>query len=237
MASEESDFLSFSDPADLGRMRTADPRDWAPELQKSKIYEQLLSDIILGRLPPAAPLEEKRLALRYDAGLAGLRDAMGRLALEGLVVRRARIGTMVAPLDLREIEHAFEVRSLLEGRSGALAARHAEPEDIAAIRAAFDGAEEAVARGDLRALLEMDRSFHKAVALATHNPLLSRFIISLQNIATRYWIFAMERQSPEEQLNDIRLHREAGEAIARRDVAAAEAAMERLVGDPPSAAR
>ena len=83
----------------------------------------------------------------------------------------------------------------------------------------------------------MDRSFHKAVALATHNPLLSRFIISLQNIATRYWIFAMERQSPEEQLNDIRLHREAGEAIARRDVAAAEAAMERLVGDPPSAAR
>ena len=38
-------------------------------------------------------------------------------------------------------------------------------------------------------------------------------------------------------LNDIRLHREAGEAIARRDVAAAEAAMERLVGDPPSAAR
>ena len=116
-------------------------------------------------------------------------------------------------------------------------AKNLETADIAAIRAAFDGAEEAVARGDLRAVLEMDRSFHKAVALATHNPLLSRFIISLQNIATRYWIFAMERQSPEEQLNDIRLHREAGEAIARRDVAAAEAAMERLVGDPPSAAR
>lgn len=212
-----------------------DSRDWAPELQKSRIYEQLLSDIILGHLPPAAPLEEKRLAKRYDAGLAGLRDALSRLALEGMVVRRARVGTIVAPLDLREIEHAFEVRRMLEGRSGALAARAATEADIAAIRSAFDGAEAAVERGDYRALLEMDRSFHKAVAYATHNPMLARFIVSLQNIATRFWIFAMERQTPQEQMADIILHRAAGEAIASRDPVAAEAAMDRLVGDAPSA--
>ena len=148
-------------------------------------------------------------------------------------MRRARIGTVVAPLDLREIAHAFEVRRLLEGRSGALAARAATPADIAAIRAAFDGAEAAVERGDLRALLEMDRNFHKAVAHATHNPLLARFIVTLQNIATRHWIFAMEQQSPESQMTDIRLHRAAGEAIAARDAQEAEAAMGRLVGDAP----
>lgn len=214
-------------------LHQTDPRDWAPELQKSRIYEQLLSDIILGALPPSAPLEEKRLALRYGAGLSGLREAMNRLALEGMVVRRARIGTVVAPLDLREIAHAFEVRRLLEGRSGALAARAATPADIAAIRSAFDGAEAAVERGDLRALLEMDRNFHKAVAHATHNPLLARFIVTLQNIATRHWIFAMEQQSPESQMTDIRLHRAAGEAIAARNVQEAEAAMDRLVGDAP----
>jgi DNA-binding GntR family transcriptional regulator len=164
-----------------------------------------------------------------------LREALGRLALEGMVVRRARVGTVVAPLDLREIEHAFEVRRLLEGRSGALAALAATDQDIAEIRAAFDGAEAAVERGDYRALLEMDRNFHKAVAWATHNPMLARFIVSLQNIATRFWIFAMERQSPEAQMTDIRLHRAAGEAIAARDPVAAEAAMEQLVGHPPSA--
>ena len=220
---------------DLTDYRPTDTRDWAPDLQKSRIYEQLLSDIILGALPPSTPLEEKRLALRYGAGLAGLREALGRLALEGMVVRRARVGTVVAPLDLREIEHAFEVRRLLEGRSGALAALAATDQDIAEIRAAFDGAEAAVERGDYRALLEMDRNFHKSVAWATHNPMLARFIVSLQNIATRVWIFAMERQSPEAQMTDILLHRAAGEAIAARDPVAAEAAMERLVGNPPSA--
>ena len=224
-------------PFDLDDFRPQDSRDWAPDLQKSRIYEQLLSDIILGTLPPSAPLEEKRLAQRYGAGLAGLRAALGRLALEGMVVRRARVGTVVAPLDLREIEHAFEVRRLLEGRSGALAARSATEQDISDIQTAFDGAEAAVARGDYRALLEMDRNFHKAVAYATHNPLLARYIVSLQNIATRFWIFAMERQSPEDQMQDIVLHRAAGDAIASRDQLAAELAMGRLVGEAPSAGR
>ena len=209
--------------------------DWDPTLQKSKAYEQLLVDIIMGVLPPGQPVDEKALSARYSMGLAGVRDALGRLALEGLVVRRARIGTLIAPLDLREIEQAFEVRHLLEPRSAALAAQNARPEDIAAITGAFDGAEAAVARGDYRAMLVMDRAFHKAVAFATHNATLARYIIALQNIATRFWIYAMEKQSAEEQLADIALHRGLAAAIAARDAVAAEAAMAKLVGDPPSA--
>ena len=112
-------------------------------------------------------------------GLAGVRDALGRLALEGLVVGRPRVGTMVAPLDLREIEQAFEVRHLLEGRSAALAARNAGPQDRAAITSAFDGAEAAIAAGDFRALMAMDRAFHRAVAYATHNATLARYLIAL----------------------------------------------------------
>jgi DNA-binding GntR family transcriptional regulator len=208
--------------------------DWDPTLQKSKAYEQLLLDIILGVLPPGQPVDEKALSARYSMGLAGVRDALGRLALEGLVVRRSRIGTLIAPLDLREIEQAFEVRHLLEGRSAALAAQNARPADVAAITGAFAGAEAAVENGDLRALLIMDRDFHKAVAYATRNATLARYIVALQNIATRFWIYAMERQSPEEQLADIALHRALADAIAAHDPAAAEAAMARLVGDPPS---
>ena len=209
--------------------------DWDPTLQKSRAYEQLLVDIIMGELPPGQPVDEKALSARYSMGLAGVRDALGRLALEGLVVRRARIGTLIAPLDLREIEQAFEVRHLLEPRSAALAAQNARPEDIVAITTAFDGAEAAVASGDYRAMLVMDRGFHRAVAFATHNATLARYIIALQNIATRFWIYAMEKQSAAEQLADIALHRGLAAAIAARDPAAAEEAMARLVGDPPSA--
>ena len=210
-------------------------QDWAPELQKAKTYEQLLLDIIQGVLAPGAVVDERNLAARYEVGLAGVRDALGRLALEGLVVRRPRAGTLVAPLDLREIEQAFEVRHMLEARSAALAARNATDADIAAVMSAFDGAEAAIAAGDSRAMLVMDRTFHRAVAYATQNLTLARYLVTLQNIATRFWINAMEKQSAAEQLADVALHRALAAAIAARDPTAAEAAMARVVGDPPSA--
>jgi DNA-binding GntR family transcriptional regulator len=209
--------------------------DWAAGLQKARLYEQILLDIILGELPPMSILDERALAASYAGGVAGVREALGRLALEGLVVRRPRVGTVVAPLDIREIEQAFEVRRMLEARTAALAARNASADDIAAIAAAFDGAEAAIAAADFRAMLAMDRTFHKSVALATKNATLARFIISLQNIATRFWIWTMEKQTPEDQLKDVELHRAVGQAIAGRDPAAAEAAASKLVGEPPSA--
>ena len=211
--------------------------DWAVGLQKARVYEKILLDIILGDLPPMQVLDEKALAVRYAAGLSGVREALGRLALEGLVVRRPRVGTLVAPLDIREIEQAFEVRHMLEGHTAALAARNAKADDIAIIVHAFDGAEAAIAAADFRAMLTMDRIFHRAVATATHNPTLARFVIHLQNVATRFWIWAMEKQTPEDQLKDVGLHRALGAAIAAHDPVAAESAAARLVGDPPSAYR
>jgi DNA-binding GntR family transcriptional regulator len=209
--------------------------DWSQGLLKARIYEQILLDIILGELRPLGVLDEKALAARYAAGLSGVREALGRLALEGLVVRRPRVGTVVAPLDMREIEQAFQVRHMLEARTAALAAQKASDVDIQAITRAFDGAEAAIDAGDFRAMLAMDRVFHRAIAAATQNPVLARYVISLQNVATRFWVYAMEKQSPAEQLEDVKLHRHLAAAIADRDPVAAEAAAARLVGDPPSA--
>lgn len=211
--------------------------DWASGLQKTRAYEQILLDIILGQLSPMSVLDEKALAETYACGLASVRDALGRLALEGLVVRRPRVGTIVAPMDIREIEQAFEVRDLLEARTAALAARNASAEDILAISEAFDGAEAAIEAQDFRAMLAMDRNFHRAVAFATKNTILARIVTGLQNVAVRFWIWQMEKQTPEDQMHDVALHRALAAAIADRDPAAAEAAAARLVGSPPSASR
>jgi DNA-binding GntR family transcriptional regulator len=232
--------MSLSEPIKTSRMKGPEisvrpDGDWSQGLLKARVYEQLLLDIILGELPPMSALDERVLAERYAAGVSGVRDALGRLALEGLVLRRPRVGTVVSPLDLREIENAFQVRHMLEGRTAALAARNASPVDINDIASAFDGAEEAIAAGDFRAMLAMDRAFHQAIGAATKNPTLARFVASLQNTATRFWIWTMEKQTPDEQLVDVNLHRALARSIAGRDPAAAEASAARLVGAPPSA--
>ena len=77
-------------------------------------------------------------------GLAGIREALARLALEGLVLRRARVGTMVAPLDLMEAREAFAARALVEVECAGLAALFATDSEIEAIRATLEGGEAAI---------------------------------------------------------------------------------------------
>lgn len=203
---------------------------WAPELQKSRVYELLLLDIILGELAPGSRLDEKALARRYHAGLAGVRDALGRLALEGLVARRPRAGTTVAPLDLLDVRQAFDVLRLIEPHCAELAAMNAGPEDVAALRRAFDGAEEAARAGAARALIGMDQAFHAALALATRNLTLANIVIPLQHKASRFWAWSMREDRPEDRIDEVERHRALAEAIAAHDPQAAREAMLQVLG-------
>ena len=204
--------------------------DWAPDLQKARVYEQILLDIILAVLPPGGRLDEQGLAERYDAGLAGVRDALGRLALEGLVVRRSRAGTTVTPLDRVEVRQAFEARALLEPPCAAQAALNATADDVAALDQAFDGAEALIRARDARGLITMDQSFHLAVARASRNATLARILIPLQHKAARFWVYSMGDETETEQRCAIERHRMVTARIARGDADGARRAMEQVLG-------
>jgi DNA-binding GntR family transcriptional regulator len=204
--------------------------DWSPDLQKARVYEQILLDIILGELPPGGRLDEQALARRYDAGLAGIRDALGRLALEGLVVRRARAGTTVSPLDIIEVRQAFEARGLIEPHCAAQAALNATDEDIALLEAAFDGADEVIRNKDSRGLIAMDQRFHVAVARASRNATLARILIPLQHKAARFWVYSMTDDTEQERREEIDRHVLITECIAKGDADGARHAMERVLG-------
>lgn len=205
--------------------------EWSPDLQKARVYERMLLDIILAELAPGARLDEQDLAERYDAGLAGVREALGRLALEGLVVRRARAGTTVAPLDLLEVRQAVEARRLIEPHCAALAALNATAEDIARLRAAFEGAEAAVRAQDAVTLVGMDQRFHAAMARASRNITLARILIPLQHKAARFWVYSMGPDTEAERLEEIGLHLEVIDCIAARDPERARAAVLRTLGE------
>ncbi|PTS90366.1 MULTISPECIES: GntR family transcriptional regulator [unclassified Caulobacter] len=209
--------------------------DWSPDLQKAKVYERILLDLILGELAPGARLDEQSLAARYDAGLAGVRDALGRLALEGLVIRRARSGTLVAPLDLVELRQGYEARALIEPHCAGLAARHASKAEAEAILDAFADGETAARERDLPALVAMDQRFHAAVARASQNLALARILIPLQHKAARFWVFSFGGATEAELLADIEEHRQVARVIATGDVEGSRAAMMRVLNVTPEA--
>jgi DNA-binding GntR family transcriptional regulator len=192
--------------------------EWSPRLLKSRLYHRLLVDIIIGTLAPGIQLDENDLAKRYGGGLAGIREALARLALEGLVVRRARVGTSVAPLDLMGAREAFEARRLIEVHC----------------RATLDDGEAAVAADDQAALAAMDEEFHVAVAAASGNRALAKMVVTLHHQTARYWLYAMRGPSTDDGTAALNEHRGLADAIASRDVEHARAEMLKVLGDFPA---
>jgi DNA-binding GntR family transcriptional regulator len=210
------------------------PDEWSPTLIKSRLYGQLLVDIIIGKLAPCERLDEQALVRRYGGGLAGIRDALARLALEGLVQRKARVGTLVAPLDPVEACEAFEARALIEVECAGLAARKASDADIAAIRATLAGGETAVRENDVRALAAMDEAFHVAVATASGNRIMARMVTILHHQTARFWLYDMRAPKPAESLAALAAHADLADIIAARDHLRARTVMRELLGDFPA---
>ena len=119
-------------------------------------YDLILSAIIFGDLPPGSAVDEKMLVDQFRIGLAGVRDALYRLSLEGLVERQPRMGQGFR-LSVRELHDVFEARVLLEGARAALAAARASADDIATMRAAFAGYEDAIGQREYRKPSEWTR--------------------------------------------------------------------------------
>lgn len=217
--------------------KTASHPEVETDLKRDIVYEQILLDIICGELAPGELVDEGALAERYRAGRAGIRDALFRLALEGLVERRPRLGTVVASPSFFELQQVFELRIQIEGQCAALAARDARPGDIAAINAAFTDADEMIARSDWRSLVRSDRSFHQAMAAAAHNVWLERTLVTLHNSALRFWHHSLPRRPAEAVRSEIASHRDVAAAIAAHDPIAAQAAMRAVLGGFPATVR
>jgi DNA-binding GntR family transcriptional regulator len=214
--------------------RVAQPVDLDPDLKRDAVYEQVLLDIICAELRPGERVDEIALAERYRAGRAGIRDTLYRLALEGLVERRPRLGTVVANPSVIELQQVFQLRVQIEGQCAALAARNARKDEIEAINRAFADADRAIAAADWRSVVRFDRAFHHAMAAAAHNVWLERTLLTLHNSALRFWHYALPRRPVDAVKGEIAGHLEVAAAIAARDPAGAQAAMRTVLGEFPA---
>ena len=125
-----------------------------------------------GSLAPGARLGEVELADRLGVSRTPVREALSRLAAEGLVQITPNRGARVATWTVAELEGVFDLRSVLEPRLTAYAVPNARPADVddleeLAVRMLAVGSPGP--RQDLDALVPLNRAFHdRLIALAGH---------------------------------------------------------------------
>lgn len=155
-----------------------DPAVTQPLALPDRIYATLKHRILTCAILPAARIVEKELCAEMQVSRTPLREALNRLALEGLVTIVPYRGYSVAGLSVDSFRELCEVRRLLEGETAALCAERATDEDTAKLATLAELRYRREDRRTYERYLRANSAFHQALVQATHNRRLEAIVMA-----------------------------------------------------------
>lgn len=149
------------------------------------VYDALRDEILSLALPPGQLLDETALAERFDRSRSPIREALIRLAGDGLVVTLPNRSTIVAPLEVSAFPKYVEALDIAQRVNTRLAAELRTAEDLKTIAKRQKEFEAAVKEGKHLKMSLANQRFHMAIAHAGRNPYLASFYERLLNQGRR----------------------------------------------------
>lgn len=206
----------------------------AAPLQRSNslaedVYEAIFSQLMSLRIAPGARITVDSLVKEFNVSHTPIREALGRLEGEGLVVKTHLIGFRAAPqITRRRFDELYELRLLLEPHAAARAAAALDGEKLmrlgeaAGVMARREGRDE---RERYSSFARHDAAFHDMILDYAGNELI-RQTLTFQH--THFHIFRLmyHARVTEEALDE---HEAILAAFAASDPQAAERAMRRHI--------
>jgi DNA-binding GntR family transcriptional regulator len=156
--------MNFQPEAEAGPARQLDNRTlW------EQVRDRLREDILAGRLEPGAELSEVALAREFGTSRGPLREALGRLASEGLVTITPRRGAVVTQLSREEFIDAYQVREALETLAVRLAVPLMSDAEVAHLRELCELMDRAARDDAVHVFFDTNNSFHEALVRGSRN--------------------------------------------------------------------
>jgi DNA-binding GntR family transcriptional regulator len=193
-----------------------------------RVYDRLVAAILSGGIPSGAALNVADIAADLSVSPSPVRDAIARLAAEGLVVNNPNRRTTVIRLDRKDVTETFELREMLECGAARRAAERMKPADLARLKDLSDRCAKLAGKPERkREMLDLDNEFHLALVEASGNELLVR---ELERCNRRVRVMQLLRLAPERMALARAEHDAVIMALERRDPDAAESAMRAHLG-------
>jgi DNA-binding GntR family transcriptional regulator len=192
-----------------------------------KAYKLLIDKIVRIELPPGLALSEKTLTIELGIGRTPLREALQRLAAEGLVNHVPHRGIFVSEISATSVQQIYEFRALIEGHAARLAAMRAGEDETQLLMRLHHELVGATDEDDVDRYVELDRRYYSVLARAARNIYLEETIPRIFNLHLRLWFLISKRlgnwhgiaRSHEEMTRSL------ADAISRRDPDEAEIAV------------
>jgi DNA-binding GntR family transcriptional regulator len=193
-------------------------------------YHYLKNKLAAGELSSGDQLVNRSLAAEIGVSVVPVREAITRLANEGLVDRIPGAGAFVRKTDRQDLDNLYVLRDALESAAASEAARFITEDELEELESIVDEAEQlrddiaGQSRGyatkrQLNAWLDQEQLFHELLIDASRNPLLAKVTREYRAIGE---IFDAQRNSPKVLDDEVAKEtclgkRELIEALKRRD--------------------
>jgi len=190
-------------------------------------YHLIEEQIVTLQLKPGDVLSEQMLSAALKIGRTPIREALQRLAREGLLVILPRKGILVSDINPRNQLLVLEVRREIErllSRSGAERATEQQRKQFQDIAQGMDRAAKA---NDGISFMRLDRELNRLMIDASHNVYAARSMKPLEGLSRRFW-YMHYREAADLPLC-ARLHANQARAIAQGNAEAAARATDKLV--------
>lgn len=147
-----------------------DDKQSARSSMVQRIETALMDDIAAGALAPGERLDEVRLTERFGVSRTPVREALGRLTAQGILVPGEKRGVRVARYSREELAQIFETMHEIETACARLASQRLTLLVRAQIEAAQAKCISAAQAGDLQSYMRANEAFHMTIYKATGNP-------------------------------------------------------------------
>lgn len=161
----------------------------APAIDRTisvQIAREVRRRILSGLYPGGSQLLQDTIAAEFGVSKIPVREALTRLAAEGLVELQAHRGFQVRKMSRAEARELHDLRLLLEPRICAQGARLAGSADHQEAASALAALNRQVAAGDYDDTGELNRDFHLCLATPRLQPVATELLTRLLTLSQRY---------------------------------------------------
>lgn len=192
-----------------------------------QVYDYLWRQIASNQLGPGAKLSDLRISEQLGVSRTPVREALRRLAQDGIVRAETQRGFFVATFSSNDVREIYDLRTVLEVLAVRLALPNLSAADLAAAQEQLNEvaqqlAEDAPAASER--FLAVDRSFHALLVQSARNRRLMAMMASLQCQVAVFQVYGIHSKAI--LALSVDHHRAILAALRALDGKAAEAAME-----------
>ena len=190
----------------------------------TQVFKKLEQAILTNELKTGDSLNELKISSQLGVSRTPGREALKQLEYEGLVKTVLNKGAVVVGISEKDIEDIYTIRGYLEQLAVRLAIKSLDLAALGRLREIVDLQEFYLGKGDLVKAHLLDSDFHAMLYEMSDSRPLTQTLTSFHNYIQRAREMSFQSRGRAEE--SIREHRAIVDAMERRDVPAAEKAVE-----------